>query len=290
MHKLESGGSEANLVIQGIIESAHERFANSVMKVHNQSAYKSAKGARSRGPVGFSARDVKKAVRALKTEHDKPLSRIEGLQCASTKMLGVVHVEHSDGKVSKLVSESGNTEIFGGGAGDFDGHKIAVEYVGDRLHSLFATKDILRETYFSDMDESDFTQNCAAIKALLAVAHDRKVIREGSGNLKYLKSMAKITSISLTESVYKPFTEKLPQGFRQYSRIIETSYDHPIDIDVADNLVVESGEELEEADHYLAKPCTRCQLKVPAIICPIENIKTKEKFEEASEFMADVTM
>lgn len=288
MHKLETGGAEADEVFKKVIEHAHVRFGNSVLKADWGRGYKSAKGARSRGPVYFRTRDVKKAVKLLKQKTGEPVNRIPGLECASTKMLGIVHVTHTDGVVSKIVSESGNSEILGPGAGDFEGHKIGVEAIDGSLHSIFATKDIPRIPHLGKLSEADFNQPCAAMKALLAVASDRAIARGGGSNFKYLKSGEKIESINLSETVYKPFTEKMLFGFRQYTRIIDTAADVP-EPTVVEDLVIEKDEELEETDHYMAKPCGRCQLKVPAIICPIENKSTKKVFDEASHFMEGTT-
>ena len=283
VHTIKTGAAEAIQVLDGAILDATSRFASSVLKALRQDAKQLIKEGRAQG-IGaqMSARELKKAVAELMNLHPKTqFARIHGLVAASPKMLGALIVKHADGKKSYLIAESGSPDIFTGGDGKFDGWRVANVYIQDGLSSLFATKTLDRASLFPAMSEEDFRTNCAAMKLLLAVANDRKQVRDGKRNLRFLSSDAPIRSLDLSEILYRPVGVDLTDGFKKYT----SSYDRGAETHVLeDDFLTGKDEEIEMQEEHFARPCDRCRLKAPAIICPIEVKSRRSRFAEAESF------
>lgn len=199
-------------------------------------------------------------------------------------MIGALLVTHADGKVTKLLAESGDTDVFGRGTSVIDGWKAVVNvYITTDLTSLFSGKSIEKSAYFPDMTSSDFTNNCAAMKLLLAVARDRQTVRNNSGSLAYLESDAEISGLNLSEILYRPPGTKLGQGFRQFASTFEYVEDDKVP---KSDFITESSEELAMEMQHFARPCDRCRQKVPAIICPLTGKTNKTVLPEAKLFVS----
>lgn len=208
-------------------------------------------------------------------------TRIPGLVAASPKMLGALIVEHVDGSSSRLVAESGSPDLLPAGDAEFEGWRVANEYIQDQLSSLFASHSIDRSAYFPRMSEEDFRTNCAAMKLLLAVGRDRRRIRDCEAPPKYLASKAAIKSLDLSEILYRPVGVKISEGFKKYASSYDTNHTEKV---LQEDFNLERDEEIEMDSEHFARPCDRCRLKAPAIICPIETAGRGNRFGEAEHF------
>lgn len=286
VHNVETGDAEAVKAINLAIDQAVSKFATSVMQTLNSQMKRVGKETRSKGfrPV-VSYTELKKACKELvQINKGAMLNNIDGVICGAPKMIGALIVTHADGKITRLIAESGDTDIFGKGSVVIDGWKAVNKvYITTELTSLFSGKSITRSAYFPTMPDNDFTTNCAAMKLLLAVARDRQSIRDGAGKRAFLESDAEISALNLSEILYRPPGVKLNQGFRQFASTFEYVDD---DMLPKADFVAESEEELAMEMQHFARPCDRCRLKVPAIICPLTSRTDKSVLPEAARFMA----
>jgi hypothetical protein len=285
VHTIETGAEEAVKVLGEISLKAVSAFASSVVKALSADTKGILKEGRSKGVTWeISARELKKAVNELMERNPKStLDRIPGVEAASPKMLGALVVEHVDGERSFLVAESGSPNIFTGGDEVFNGWRVANVYIQDKLSSLFMTRAIEREAYLPEMSAEDFTTNCAAMKLLLAVAKDRERVRESRNDLRYLKSDSPIKSLDLSEELYRPPGVKITEGFKKYT----SSYDpHSETKELKEDFLLGRDEDMEMEKEHFARPCDRCRFKVPAIICPVENLSKQTVSKEALAFVS----
>lgn len=283
-HRIATGDPESNAMLGEIKQHAQTLFVRSVVKAYEGASYsannKRAKVARAKGDcetIEVSARNLNKMLRALENRDGDPPELVAG----RFKMLGTLIVTHTDAVQSKLVAESGKPEIFEAKQKTFQLWRIADAYISKEekcLFGLFSSEPILHAK-FPALSEQDFTTNCAATKLLLAVAHDRLRHRSDARQPpEYLKSSAPIKTLALTERLFRPPGLKVPISSRQYTRVLGDGEESQLYPDFAPE-----GEDAQEQDDNsdLARPCDRCRIKVPAIICPIANRVSGKRFEEA---------
>jgi hypothetical protein len=261
LHFLETGGEVQEVIDSFIEEQIVPRFALSVMEHAHQGVAGRMKEARAKsvGQRGYDARDVKRAAASIA----EPLGRIASIFGGMPRMFGTLIIEHTDGKTTKLIAQSAGEELFEG-TDVPAGFKHVHAYISSaELPSVFADRTIQHSRYLQQLSTEDFRTNCAATKLLCTVARDYAACRRGQSPT-FLASGAPVATINLTEIQYNPFTEKMPAGLRDYTRSI---------------------------DNHLARPCHRCELRVPAMICPVENVqdlppRDYNVFPSAEEFVA----
>lgn len=280
VHTIETGDARATQVMDELMTDAASRFASSVVKALGWGKDLKAKRAQGHSNV-ISQRQLKLSIRDLMNMHPKtPLASIPGVEAALPKMVGALIVEHTDGKRSLLIAESGKPELLTD-RDVFNGWQVATGYIVDSLPSVFASRSLSREAHFPTMSEEDFNTNCAAIKLLMAVAKDRKRVRDRMAKLTWLESTAPIKSLNLSEMLYRPPGVKIAQGFRKFASAFDKESD---DLELLEDFQLATGEVLQAEQEHFARPCDRCRLKAPVIICPIESRLKKTLFEEAQEF------
>lgn len=245
-HYVEVGG-EGTAALGAIVGRLNAQHARSVLRATGRRGV----------PKVIKVRTVKKLARRLEGSGKADFSADQ------PRMLGALIVDHADGRKTRFIAQSGGEDL---DLRELEGkYYVAKEYIDSDdpfLPRLFGGNNVRNEHL--SLDEHDFTTNCAAMKMFIALSKAVAATRAGGGAGK-LASTSAIVKLTLAEEIYRPFTQKLSPGWRQYTR----------------------GEFDDTTTTHLAPSCHRCQQKVPSLLCPVAAIRPGklELFETARKLV-----